>query len=115
MSDADAAVLTLKDGRTIEQIDEEELDGDLYFRFQRESVKHKNAPDEAMKWLMMRLFTVGGEPLTIDHLTEKPSQGGLGFRAVASLGNLAGEFIQGLPNPKTQSSSVSSQAGDSES
>lgn len=101
-------VLQLKDGRTVEQIDEEELDGDLFFRFQRVSIQHKDKPDEAMKWLIMRLFTVCGEPMKIDHLSEKPSQGGLGFRAVAQLGTLAGEFMQGLPNPKTSSTSVDS-------
>ncbi len=110
MSDA---VLTLKDGRSIRQVDEEELDGDLFFRFQRISVKFgKEKIDESIKWLVMQLFTIDGDPLTVDHLTEKPSAGGLGFRVVAQLCKIASEFVEGLPNPKTASTSADSPDGD---
>jgi len=109
--ESDRIVATLKDGRIIEQIDEDSLSGELYFQFQRMAVKYKTTPDEAMRWLMLKLFLVDGKPMNIDHLNEKPPIG-LGFRAIATLGTKTSEFVQGLPDPKESSGEANTLAGE---
>lgn len=104
-------ICTLRDGRVVTQVDEDDLSTDVYFRFQKISVQHKNNPEEAMRWLMVRLFLVDGQPLTIDHLSEKPPVG-VGFRVAALLGNITAKFLGGLPSPKTSSISDDLAGGD---
>jgi hypothetical protein len=104
-------VCTLKDGRVVTQIDEDDLSTDVYFRFQKISVQYKENPQEAMRWLMVRLFLIDGKPLTIEHLSEKPPVG-IGFTAAALLGNITATFLRGLPSPKKSSISDDLAAGD---
>lgn len=103
------------DGRPIYQVSEEDLDADTYFTFQRMAAQNKKSPEEAMKWLMLRLFTVGEgcDRMTVEHISGKPSQNPLciGFRALAQLGTLTGEFVSGMPTGKDSSTSADSLDG----
>ncbi|HEY9645689.1 MAG TPA: hypothetical protein V6C88_04925 [Chroococcidiopsis sp.] len=105
-------VFTTKNGRTISQIDEDELDTDIYFQFQAMSVKSKSRPEESMRWLILKLFLIDGNPLTIDHLTEKPPIG-IGFKAANRLGNITAALLKELPSPKISSTSDALADGDS--
>ncbi|MBD2261374.1 hypothetical protein [Pseudanabaena sp. FACHB-2040] len=102
------------DGRPIYQISEEDLDADAYFQFQRMATQNKKNPDEAMRWLMIRLFTLGDcDRMTLDHISGKPSQNPqcIGFKALAILGTLTGQFVSGMPSGKDSSTSADLQDG----
>ncbi|HEY9737555.1 MAG TPA: hypothetical protein V6D06_14775 [Trichocoleus sp.] len=103
------------DGRPLYQVDEEDLDADVFFQFQRMASQNRKNPDEAMRWLLLRLFTIGEnrDRMTLDHIGGKPSQNPLciGFRALAKLSTITGEFVSGMPTGKDSSTSADSLDG----
>ncbi|HEY9648906.1 MAG TPA: hypothetical protein V6C88_21175 [Chroococcidiopsis sp.] len=100
--------LKLKDGRVVTAIDEDDLPSDLFFTVQEKAASNSLA--NVQRWLMMRLFLVDGQPLTLEHLTEKPPIG-IGLRAVGVLNKHTNALISGTPDPKALSDSADLLAG----
>lgn len=108
-----ATVAVTKDGRVIRQIDEDELDAQLPLQYSTKvakSVRHQGQKKEiqdhaflaASEWLILQLFTIDGNPLTIDHITGKHSQNpdSVGPYITGILSTLSQKIIGGTPEGK---------------
>ena len=112
--DDPSVVAIAKDGRIVRQIDEDEIDAEVIFRYQAMAAKSfrqsKSGEREivvnhfatATQYLILNLFTVDGQPITIDHLTGRPSQNptSLGLSIVSRLATIATEQVSGTPQGK---------------
>ena len=111
--DDDSVVLITSRGQVIRQIDEDDLSCDIILRYQAMAAKaFKQVKGEreilvnqfmtASQWLMMQLFTVDHQPLTINHLTGKPSENPecIGFKAIAKMNAIANNLVSEMPEGK---------------
>ena len=107
------------DGRTIYERPEEDIETDAIIQAQAKSLKYttvdgkqraKPDVDLLTKMMAIALFTVDGEPITIDMLTAKPSVNpkAIGWKAFTVVQQRANEFSEGLPSGKTSSGPVES-------
>lgn len=94
------------DGRSIYMRPEEDISTDAIIAAQARGIKGKNVDLKLIAQLQaIALFTVDGEPLTIDMLTKKPSENSaaIGWRAMLLLQQKSNEFNDGIPSGKTSS------------
>ncbi|MEM6866993.1 MAG: hypothetical protein AAF528_01220 [Cyanobacteria bacterium P01_C01_bin.121] len=107
----DSVVTVGAHGLVIRQISEDDLNCDIVLRYQAMAAKafkqSKGGDREilaqpfvtSLQWLMMQLFTVNHQPLTIDHLTGKPKSNPkcVGLRAIALMNKIAQDLVTELP------------------